>query len=358
MIVKDEEAQLETCLSSVCDLVDEIIIADTGSTDATKEIAGWFTGRIFDFTWVNDFSAARNFSFAQASMDYILWLDADDILLEEDRRRLKALKESLDGSADVVMMKYNTGFDAAGNATFSYYRERLVKRERRFVWKEPVHEYLEVCGKILHSDVRITHHKIKQPARGRNRAIYEGILASGGSLSARGIYYYARELKDGGKTEEAIRFFSRFLDEGKGWFEDNITACRELAACYAVQGDTDAQLRALTRSFAYDTPRAESCCALGYVWKGRGDFKRALFWFHLATTLEKPEESWGFIQEDCWGYIPCMELAVCYDKLGLPQAAEQYNERAAKWKPDDPAVAFNRTYFRTRREQKPQNGAG
>lgn len=355
MIVKNEETQLENCLSSVCDIVDEIIVTDTGSTDATKEIAHRFTDHVFDFAWVDDFSKARNFSFSQASMDYILWLDADDILLEGDRRRLKALKETLDSSVDAVMMKYDTAFDSAGNATFSYYRERVVKRERCFVWKEPVHEYLEVYGEIIYSDVRVTHHKVKRSSPGRNLAIYEKILASGGSLSARGTYYYARELKEGGKTEEAIRFFNRFLDEGKGWFEDNIAACGELAACYGVQGDRTAQFRALTRSFIYDTPRAENCCALGYAWKETGDFKRASFWFHLAATLEKPKESWGFIQEDCWGYIPCIELAVCYDRMGLPKVAEQYNERAANFKPDDPAVKFNQNYFRLRREQESQN---
>ena len=62
MIVKNEERVLKRCLDSVRDLVDEIIIVDTGSTDATKRIAAGYTDKIYDFTWNDDFSAARNFA--------------------------------------------------------------------------------------------------------------------------------------------------------------------------------------------------------------------------------------------------------------------------------------------------------
>ncbi len=350
MIVKNEEAHLANCLSSVKDIADEIIVVDTGSTDSTKELACRFTDKVLDFAWVDDFSKARNFSFEQASMDYILWLDADDVLLEPDRIKMKQLKETLDPSVDGVMMKYNIRFDRSGNATFSYYRERLVKRERQYRWKEAVHEYLEVYGKVIQSDIAVTHTKTGGSATGRNIAIYERLLSEGGQLSPRGIYYYARELKDNGRYKDAIHFFSLFLDAGKGWVEDNITACAELAACFDHENRREDQLRALTRSFVYDTPRAEICCALGYAWEAVPNYRHAAFWFQLATTLQKPEQSWGFIQEDCWTYIPCMELAVCYDRLGLIKLAEHYNEAAAKFKPDDPAVAYNRTYFENKRK--------
>ena len=85
MIVRDEEDVLGRCLESVRDLVDEIIIVDTGSKDRTKEIAAQFEARLFDFVWVDDFAAARNAAFAQASCDYCLWLDADDVLLEAEK---------------------------------------------------------------------------------------------------------------------------------------------------------------------------------------------------------------------------------------------------------------------------------
>ena len=127
MIVKNEELFLGNCLSSVRDIVDEIVVADTGSEDATKDIALQYTDKVYDFPWTDDFSSARNYSFEQATKEYILWLDADDIIRPDDQVMLRQLKDSLEFCVDCVMMKNNTGFDLFENITFSFYRERLVK---------------------------------------------------------------------------------------------------------------------------------------------------------------------------------------------------------------------------------------
>ena len=146
MIVKNEEDVLERCLKSVAGLVDEIIIVDTGSTDRTREIATHFTNQIFDFPWQDDFSAARNEAFSHASMDYCMWLDADDVFLEEDQKAFLNLKETLDPTVSVVMAPYHTGFDERGRVTFSYYRERLIKNRAGMCWVGAVHEECPVLG--------------------------------------------------------------------------------------------------------------------------------------------------------------------------------------------------------------------
>ena len=74
MIVKNEEEVLARCLESVQEIVDEIIVVDTGSTDNTREIAGRYTQQVYDFAWKDDFAAARNFSFSKAHGDYCLWM--------------------------------------------------------------------------------------------------------------------------------------------------------------------------------------------------------------------------------------------------------------------------------------------
>jgi glycosyltransferase involved in cell wall biosynthesis len=352
MIVKNEESTLEKCLMSVQDIVDEIIIVDTGSTDGTKEVAKKYTDCIHDFVWIDDFSAARNFSFDKATKDYVLWLDADDILQPSDCEKFKALKGTLDSSIDAVMMKYNTGFDTQGNVTFSYFRERLVKRTCQFHWCEPVHEYIETSGNIINSDICITHTKTTYTPTARNISIYEKLLQQKKELSPRGLYYYARELKDNGRYSDAIQYFNRFLQFGKGWVEDNITACAELALCFGEEGKPEQQFLALIRSFLYDTPRAEICCQIGYIYKARNDFQKAAFWFELATTLKKPENSWSFIQSDSWGYVPCIELSVCYDHLGRISEAEQFNELAGQYKLNDPSVEYNRVYFKSLKTNK------
>ncbi|WP_338379141.1 glycosyltransferase family 2 protein, partial [Enterococcus faecium] len=107
MIVKNEEEVLERCLKSVYELVDEIIIVDTGSEDATVSIAQSYTDKVYFFEWCNDFSKARNFSYSKATKDYIFFMDADEVLPETEQGKFRDLKESLDPAVDIVSM-YST----------------------------------------------------------------------------------------------------------------------------------------------------------------------------------------------------------------------------------------------------------
>ena len=291
MIVKNEEDVLGRCLECVQGIVDEIIIVDTGSTDTTKAIAQKYTDKVFDFEWINDFSAARNNAFSKATKDYILWLDADDIILEADIKKFKDLKETLTLDIDNVMMKYNVGFDENGTVTLSYFRERLSKRTNNAQWMEPVHECLIIGGKIINTDICITHRKEHAAIAGRNISIYKGLLAQGQPLSPRGLFYYSRELFQNSFIEDAIKYFNEFLDTEKGWVEDNISACFDLSKCYNIVGDKKSMLKILLRSFEYDAPRAEICCNIGTYYFEAGDYNNAIFWYNLASGLNRDRKS-------------------------------------------------------------------
>ena len=106
MIVKNEENTIERCINSVKDIVDEIIIVDTGSTDNTLSILNKLNITPYKFNWTNNFSSARNYSFSKATKDYILWLDADDILSPNDLNKFKSLKSTLTEDIDSVSMNY------------------------------------------------------------------------------------------------------------------------------------------------------------------------------------------------------------------------------------------------------------
>ena len=101
MIVKNEEKLLEQALNSVKSIADEIIIVDTGSADKTKELAKKFTKNIFDFKWGNDFSAARNESLKHATKDWILVIDADELISESDTKKILDLAKKLEGWVSV-----------------------------------------------------------------------------------------------------------------------------------------------------------------------------------------------------------------------------------------------------------------
>lgn len=345
MIVKNEEAVLARCLESVRDIADEIVVVDTGSTDGTREIAASFTEKVYDFAWNDDFAAARNFSFDQAEMDYCLWLDADDVLLPEDREKLRALLQTLDPKVDIVMMKYHTAFDEQGSPTFSYYRERLIRRDRAFRWEGEIHEVIAPAGKVLHADIAVTHRKEGPGDPDRNLRIFEGMLAKGRQLSPRHQFYYARELYYHARYPEAIAAFTSFLDGGRGWVENNIDACRLLGLCYGAAGDERGSLRALWRSFEYAPPRAEICCDIASHFFGRAQYETAVFWYELAASRPRDDTSGAFVLPDCYGFIPYLQLCVCHDRLGHREQARVYNELAAAIHPDAPAVLHNRDYF-------------
>ncbi|MCY6485792.1 glycosyltransferase family 2 protein [Clostridium aestuarii] len=346
MIVKDEEKILERCLKSVGDLVDEIIIVDTGSTDNTKKTAYKFNSKVFDFKWIDDFSAARNFAFSKAAKEYILWLDADDVLLEEDRQKLKELKETLDTSIDSVNMIYNYAFDKNGNVILSFRRNRLVKRVNNFKWYGAVHEYLGVHGKIIDSDIHITHKREKFSGN-RNLKIYESRLKKGEELSARDIYYYANELYDHKKHDRAIEYYIKFLNRKDGWVEDKIAACGKISDSYYFTKNIEAAKKYCYKSFEYAMPRAEFCCKLGFCFLSQNKLNEAVFWYELATKLKKPDNCWGFLDDSSWTWLPHIQLCVCYHKLGDKDLSYKHNEIARSYNPDDKNILNNKKYFQS-----------
>lgn len=344
MIVKNEEDVLARCLSSVRGVADEIIIVDTGSTDRTKEIAVKFNAVIYDFEWIDDFAAARNFAFDKATKDYIMWLDADDFLKESDRLKWIDLKRTLPPETDSVMMHYHLTFDQNGQPVFSLKRNRLVRRSRRFRWIGAVHEYLDVRGHIIHSDIAVTHGKVKA-VTDRNLQIYRRRISCGEKFSPRDLYYFANELKDHSFYEEATAYYDRFLATRQGWVEDQIAACLKQADCYHAMYDRDLQLRSLFRSLEYDLPRAECCCRIGALFMEEERYKQACYWFERATELGDPPQHGGMIEHTAWTWLPWLQLCVCYDKQGQPEKAYACNERARQYQPHHPSVLHNKRYL-------------
>jgi len=343
MIVKNETAVLGRCLESVKDVVDEIVIVDTGSVDETRNIAGRYTEKVFDFAWIDDFSAARNFSFSKASGDFVMWMDADDVLPPDQTAKLRALKGTLTAETDLVTMKYHLAWDERGQVSFASTRERLMRRAAGYRWEGRVHECIPMIGRVLHTELYLEH-RSNHGKSDRNLRIYEGQKAEGLPFSAREIYYYGRELIDHGRFGEAVEQFENFLAGGEGWFEDNVGACLALADCYEQLGQAERRRLALGRSFGYAPPRAQVCCALGYEAKERSDWASAVFWFETAL-LAPVQASFGFEAQDLAGLVPHLELCVCYDALGQRERAILHNEAAGAIRPETKAVAQNRAYF-------------
>lgn len=152
MIIKNEERYLEGCLSSVKDVVDEIVIVDTGSTDKSLQIAEKYNSKIFHFNWINDFSAARNFALKNSRGDFILYLDADERLSEDSIEELKNLTKE----------KTSAGFKCS------------VESPSRTSGTSNVMKYVRLFAN--HPDVKFTgkaHEQIEDSLRENNYFIYD-----------------------------------------------------------------------------------------------------------------------------------------------------------------------------------------
>ena len=316
MIVKNEEAVLERILKPVSKIVDEILVADTGSSDRTKEIAEQYTSQVFNFLWCDDFSAARNFLVEKVRTDYWMWLDADDVLNEENLEKLKLLKASLDKKVDVVMMDYAAGFDADEKVIFSYYRERILKTSGNFRWSGRVHEAIMPKGNIFYSDIEIQHRKCGQGDPDRNLRIYEKMLAENETLEPRHQLYYGRELFYHQQYQKAADVLETFLEEPDTWIENRIDACMILGQCYKKLEKNEAALEAFLYSLTLDIPRAEICCEIGKIFLERSWYRQAAYWYGQALTAPSEKKKGGFFMTECHGFVPYKQLCVCYDRMG------------------------------------------
>lgn len=346
MIVKNEEAIIGRCLDSVKDLVDEIIIVDTGSTDRTKEIVSQYTDKVFDFEWIDDFAKARNFSFSKATKDYILWLDADDIILEVDREKFKELKNKLDGSVDIYQMKYNYLVNAQNEPSFVQVRVRLVKREKNYQWVSPIHEVIIPSGNIEKVDIAITHKKEEIKDNERNLKIFQKLEREGIQLDDRQEYCYAKEYYCLKRYEEAIIRYEKFIEKYENDYKPKRSflypAILELSDCYKNMKQNDKRLNVLFKILEHEVPGSEACCKIGEIFLEQKEYSVAVFWFESAIKNRKDVKEDGDARIDYNDFIPYTNLCVCYFWLGDKDKAREYNEMAGRVKPDSETYLFNK----------------
>ena len=338
MIVRDEESVLARSLSCAAAVADEVIVVDTGSSDGSAEIASRAGAKVFGFKWQDDFAAARNYSFSLASCDYIMWLDADDVIEEEDARTIKTLVAA--GGFDVAMLKYVS-------APLCYYRERILRRSMNFVWQGVVHEVIAPRGNVVYSDAKIIHKKVKRGDPMRNLSIYQKHIARGICLDERQKFYYGRELFYNKMYVSAVAVLENFL-KGGGWNVNKAEACRTLYYCHTALGEREAALRALVGAFIYLPPCAEDCCLLAAHFLGEGNLDAAEYWYARALDCPADMRGGGFVNADYSVFVPCIGLASVADRRGDYAAANMWNERAGAAKPHSQCYLHNKIYLASR----------
>ncbi len=286
MIVKNEEKILARCLDSIQDLVEELVIVDTGSSDKTKEIAARYTDKIYDFEWIDDFAAARNYSFSKATKDYIYVADADEVVDAENRQKFLDLKEVLLPEIDIVQMKYGNQLNKGTTYNFDEeYRPKLFKRLREFLWTEPIHEMVRLDPIVYDSDIVIGHFPENQHSK-RDFFTFQKHIKKGLRLSKRLHHMYAMELYISGDDEdflEAEEFFTgtaldpeRSLDEVK---EAVCIVCRAAR----LRDDSHTMLKMSLKDLLSEGS-SEMCWELGEYFLAKGDHAEAAMWYYNAAN--------------------------------------------------------------------------
>jgi tetratricopeptide (TPR) repeat protein len=163
MIVKNEEKFLPHCLQSVAGIVDEINVVDTGSTDATVEIAKSFGARVEHREWRNDFAWARNEALSLATKRWVLVLDADEELDAGSREMLIGMKIVPAHLIGLWVRCYNLADDYKGTGSSSHALGRFFPNNPRIRYRSPIHEFISLDQNITGLDckpslISITHH--------------------------------------------------------------------------------------------------------------------------------------------------------------------------------------------------------
>lgn len=159
MIVKNEERHLKGCLESVKDIVDEIVIVDTGSTDNTIKIAEEFGAKIFHFKWINDFAAARNFALQNSNGKWILYMDADERLTPESKNEISSIIEKENKAGYYCTVK---SLDSENGRDNQMFYVRFFSGSKGIYFQGAVHEQvvpslIENGYRLLDSQIKIEH---------------------------------------------------------------------------------------------------------------------------------------------------------------------------------------------------------
>ncbi len=306
MIVRNEEGFLADCLQSVRGVVDEIIVVDTGSTDATPGIAADFGARVFSFEWTDDFSEARNCSLEHARGDWVLILDADETIARRDAGKLRALARSdADGhiftyrsysrESDDFRWVANDGSYPEGDGWDGWIQGRVVRmfrRDERVRFEGAVHETADRSiasggGKLIETDVIIHHfHEKKGKAELREKQLrylrlceknlekYPGDAKTHFDMGL--IYKFV--LEDVPKSifhqEQAVRLDPDFGD-----------ARMALAILYHTEGDAKGAARELGALLERNPEHAPALLLCGIILERRGRTDRAIECYQRVAEL-------------------------------------------------------------------------
>lgn len=260
LIVKNEADNLPKLFKSIEGCFDEIHITDTGSEDKTVEVAKSLGATVHHFDWVDDFSAARNYSFSHANTDFIMWLDGDDVL--SDAKAFKLWRDTTMNIADYWLATYNYALNPDGTPNCAFARERVVRRSKDFKWKYFVHEGLLPPIKSVHKSNfvktwTVDHKRTAEDLtldRARNLHLFE---LHKSKLDSRMKFYYGKELFENNHPVEATSWLTLAASDPKLENHDRVLAIQYACFSYTSCNQFQKAIGMATTGLGLEPQRAE-----------------------------------------------------------------------------------------------------
>jgi tetratricopeptide (TPR) repeat protein len=347
LIVKDEARVLARCLSSLRPHVDEIVVVDTGSADETPAIAKQFTERVRHFAWCDDFAAARQYAFDQATGDWVMWVDADDVVLGGEH--IRSLTAGAPPGLAGFSWRYIYSRDNWGNSQCELWRERCVRHDGSFQWIGRVHEVLvgPPQKQLAHSDAVIVEHRPDPRQRvrktGRNLAILEAEAADTATPAPRLLFYLAREYADAGRYQQALAAYEQYLAVCQ-WDEERYLAQTAVAALHRALSQYDRAVDADLQALKTAPQRPEAYFGLAQSYYFLEAWSHVVHWAEIGNALPLPPD--GHINNpraNAFDWIIYYVNALY--RLGRTEEALSWTQRALTICPDDAWHQANYLFF-------------
>lgn len=338
LIVRNEESTLSSCLESVRDAVDRIVVVDTGSQDRTRDIAREYGADVYRFAWRHDFAAARQFSFDCASGGWIFWFDADDVVV--NAAAIRETTEAATPEVDGFYWKYVVGEDEYGNATCELWRERCVRNDGRFRWYGRVHEVL-LCraSPVLLRDDRVTVlHRSHGTRPGRDPRRNLDILedeyeATKTSPEPRLLLYLGNEYADHGRPELGVDFLQRYVSLST-WSDEKYLAQIRIAALLRHRRSYDAAIDAALQALKTHPRWPHAYFSLGETYYFLQDWPKVIHWIEAGQQFPMPDTLCVLNRLECqYDWIIYYTNALFH--AGQTREALAWSKRALAIRPGD-----------------------
>lgn len=301
MIVRNEDAVLARCLNSIEGLYDELCIVDTGSTDGTLAIARQHTEQVKTFTQCNDeqgtmvnFAMARNAALAMASSDWVLQIDADEIIEKGASQIVEHLKSTDYDRVGVTVRSLPGGNDIVSG--------RLFRRNKAREYVSLIHEYLEFDGNMtIDKQIVITNlpdKTNKESASERNMRLCR-LMLEDDPENSRIWYYLGREYYALSQHSQAVDCFDK-AHQYQRFTYAGFNICYSKAVCLFLSRQFAQAIVASTEAINLDSRYAEAYCLLGDIYYTIGHCDLASKNYHKAMKCDPPEDAYLGVQ--LWAY--------------------------------------------------------